>query len=144
MGFERTKLVGSLALFFFSFIYLIRLAFGTQTCHWLLSVEDICQLSLHIKPLQNQIVTIRALMSQHWIGHVSKASKWEFLNGTTSFYDRKKNLILRLHLDILFFVNLFYYSIYFCYYSWISLYFFALFMCPTIISTNFYLYLQYF
>ena len=46
-----------------------------------------------IRTLQNQIVTIRALMSKYWIGHVSKASKWEFLNGTTSFYDRK-NLIL--------------------------------------------------
>ena len=33
----------------------------------------------------------------------------------------------------LFFANLFYYSTYFCYYSWASLYFLVLFMGPTIL-----------
>ena len=33
----------------------------------------------------------------------------------------------------LFFASLFYYSAYFCYYSWVSLYFLVLFMSPTIL-----------
>ena len=40
--------------------------------------------------------------------------------------------------------KLFHYSAYFCYYSWVSLHFLVLFMFPLTISTNFYLYLQYF
>ena len=76
-------------------------------------------------------------MSQNWIGHVSKASKWEFLNGTT--YDRKKphSKVASGYLILLF-----------------SL-FLLLFMGPTAlfdiihesyctILAKFYLYLQYF
>ena len=61
----------------------------------------------------------------------------------------------KLYLESLFFANLFYYSAYFCYYSWVSLHFLVLFIGPTAlfgiiheshytISINFYPYLQYF
>ena len=40
---------------------------------------------------------------------------------------------LRLHLDSLFFTNLFYYSAYFCYYSWDPLHFLVLFMGLTVL-----------
>ena len=40
--------------------------------------------------------------------------------------------------------KLFHYSTYFCYYSWALLHFLALFIGLTVISINFYLYLQYF
>ena len=42
-------------------------------------------------------------------------------------------VLLGVCLASLFFANLFYYSAYFCYYSWVSLHFLVLFMDPTIL-----------
>ena len=40
---------------------------------------------------------------------------------------------LSVRLAQLIFANLFYYSVYFCYYSWVSLHFFLLFMGPIVL-----------
>ena len=42
-------------------------------------------------------------------------------------------VLLGVCLASLFFANLFYYSAYFCYYSWVSLHFLVLFMDPIIL-----------
>ena len=46
---------------------------------------------------------------------------------------KKKNTRLHVRLDSLFFANLFYYSAYFCYYSWASLHFSILFIGPIVL-----------
>ena len=52
---------------------------------------------------------------------------------TILYFAAVEEVVLCMSLATLIFVNLFYYSIYFCYYSWVTLHFFILFMSPTIL-----------